>query len=468
MSGVMAGAGPAAADAPLDTPFTPVAAPHLLEAERMVHYQRLLAAGQLTTGLAGHWPLDGSGADGSGLGRPVTLGSGASWTTLRAGGELSLDGTSGAYAATASALDTTAPFTVSAWVRLAADANPANMYTAVSQDGATASRFLLQYDDTVGRWAFKVRSADQSVKISALSTSAVTMGRWTHLAGVWDGSRVHLYVDGALEGSADATLSWAATQGFNIGRARWDGAYVNRFKGSIDDVRAYDRALNADEIALVSGLTARANNVYLIGSPSTVTWGRPDDLTTWIAHARCSSFITWVLRHTYGWATDDYFRQYFQDRIPEAADYRKAFTDGTGGPRFRLIRKVADLRPGDLISIDYNGSDPDATGHIVMVRQVKGVHTGSGAVTGETQYAVEIVDCTSSPHGAYGNAAYTPFPDTRMGGSAAADRFEGVGIGHMMFYASNTSGEFSRYRWSASASTSHTVTQRPIAAARIV
>jgi hypothetical protein len=467
MTGVVGGAGSAAAEAPLDTPFTPVATPHLAEAERMVQYQRLLAAGHLPVGLAGHWPLDGSGADRSGREHPVTLGTGASWTTLRAGGELSLDA---AYAATASVLDTTAPFTVSAWVRLADDADLTNMYTAVSQDGSSCSRFLLQYDDTAGTWAFKVRSEDQSTKISALAATAPVRGRWTHLTGVWDGARIHLYVDGSLAGSADATVSWAATQGFSIGRARWDGAYVNRFKGSVDDVRAYGRALTAAEVALISGQTARANNVYLVGSPSTVTWGVPDDLTTWIARARCSSFITWVLRHTYGWATDDYFLQYFQDRIPEAADYRKAFTDGSGGPRFQRIRKVADLRPGDLIAVDYNGTDADNTGHIVMVREVRGVYTGSLNFTGETQYAVQVVDCTSDPHGVYGLATYAPYPDTRMGGSADSDDFEGVGIGHMMFYAADATGEFSRYRWSVNTSSAktYTVAQRPIAAARIV
>ncbi|MCX4761201.1 LamG domain-containing protein [Streptomyces sp. NBC_01275] len=470
VTGVVGGAGNAAADAPLDTPFTPVTAPHLAEAEQLVQYQRLLAAGHLPTGLTGHWPLDGTGADRSGRERPVALGSGASWTTLRAGGELSLDGTSGAYAATTSVLDTTAPFTVSAWLRLADDADPANMYTAVSQDGASCSRFLLQYDDTAAAWAFKVRGEDQSVKVSALAATPVALGRWTHLTGVWDGARIQLYVDGVLEGSADTTLSWAATQGFNVGRARWDGAYANRFKGSIDDVRAYGRALSTDEIALVSGRTARANNVYLVGAASNVVWGRPDDLPSWIARARCSSFVTWVLRHTYGWATDDYFRQYFQDRIPEAADYRKAFTDGTGGPRFQRIRKVADLRPGDLIAVDYNGSDADNTGHIVLVRQIKGVYTGALNFAGETQYAVEVADCTSDPHGVYGLGGYALYPDTRMGGSADTDDFEGVGIGHMMFYAADATGEFSRYRWSVNTGSAktYTVAQRPIAAARIM
>lgn len=466
MTAVVSGAGTAAADAPLNTPFSPVTAPHLAEAERMVQYQRLLAAGYLPGGLVGHWSLDGTGADRSGHGRPVTLGTGTTWTTLRAGGELSFDGTSGAYAATSSVLDTTAPFSVSAWVRLSDTAARENMYTAVSQDGTTASRFLLQYDDTVGTWAFKVRSADQSVKISAVATTPAALGVWTHLTGVWDGTRIHLYVNGKLEGSADATLSWAAPQGFNIGRARYDSAPVNRFKGAINDVRAYDRALSADEIDLISGQTARRNNVYLIGSPSTVTWGTPDDLTSWIAHARCSSFLTWVLRHTYGWATADYFRQYFQDGIPEAADYRQAFTNGTAGPRFQRIRKVADLRPGDLIAVDYNGDVEGSTGHIVMVREVKGVYTGSVNVSGTTQYAVEVIDCTSDPHGMYSKPSYAAYPDTRMVDDVS--NFEGVGIGHMTFYADNATGEFSRYRWSVNSSEAYDLATRPVSAARPV
>lgn len=473
LTGVARDAATAAADAPLNTPFTPVTVPHLAEAERMVHYQRLLASGYLPGGLVGHWPLDGTGADRSGHDHPVTLGSGASWSALRAGGDLSLDGGSGAYAATSSVLDTTAPFTVSAWVRLSDDpASPAKldtMYTAVSQDGASASRFLLQYDPAFGTWAFKVRGEDQSTKVSAVATTAAQLGVWTHLTGVWDGTRIQLYVGGVLQESVATTLSWASPQGFNIGRAKWDGAPVNRFKGAVDDVRAYDRALSAAEVSVVSGRTARENNQYLVGSSSTVTWGTPDDLTSWIAKARCSSFITWVLRHTYGWATTDYFRQYFQDGIPEAADYRKAFTDGTAGPRFRRIRKVADLQPGDLIAVDYNGSDPDNTGHIVLVRQVKGVYTGTGVKSGETQYAVEIIDMTRKGHGVYGQPSATTHPDTRMVSNVEGANFAGVGIGHMMFYASDTTGEFSRYRWSSyGASEDYDVTARPISAARVV
>jgi len=470
MAGVAQGAGVAVADVALDTPFTPVGTPHLAQAEQLVGYQRLLAAGYLVDGLVGHWALDGSGADRSGREHPVALGSGATWSALRAGGELSLDGTSGAYAATDSILDTTLPFTVSAWVRLASDADPATMYTAVSQDSATTSRFLLQYDNTVSTWAFKVRSEDQATKVSAVATSPAALGTWTHLTGVWDGAEIRLYVDGQPAGSAATALSWAAPAGFSIGRARFDGAPVNRFKGAIDDVRAYARALSADEIAVVSGRTARENNVYLKGSAATLTWGLPDDPASWVARARCASFVTGVLKHTYGWASDDYFLQYFQEKVPEAADYCAAFLNGTAGPRFQRVRKVTDLRPGDIIAVDYNGSDPDNTGHIVMVREVKGVFSGTADFTGETQYAVEIVDCTSDPHGVYALTNYPKYPDTRMVSNVIGENLQGVGIGHMMFYASDATGEFSRYRWSVNSSKSsgtYDVTARPVAVARV-
>jgi hypothetical protein len=57
-----------------------------------------------------------------------------------------------------------------------------------------------------------------------------------------------------------------------------------------------------------------------------------------------------------------------------------------------------------------------------------------------------------------------------MVGNVTGENLQGVGIGHMMFYASDTTGEFSRYRWSVnSAKTGGTydVTERPVAAARV-
>jgi hypothetical protein len=84
------------------------------------------------------------------------------------------------------------------------------------------------------------------------------------------------------------------------------------------------------------------------------------------------------------------------------------------------------------------------------------------------QYAVEVIDCTSDPHGVYGLASYQLFPDTRMVDDQ--DNFQGVGIGHMMFYASDATGEFCRYRWSVNtgAAKTYPVSDRPISAARVI
>ncbi|MFI5532075.1 hypothetical protein ACIA8O_26430 [Kitasatospora sp. NPDC051853] len=150
--GVAASTGVAEAAEARNVPFGSVPPPHLVQAEHMVQYQRMLAEGQLTSGLAGHWLLTGTTEDRSGNGRALTRGSATAtgWSDLRVGQELSLDGTAdAAYAATASVLDTTAPFTVSTWVR---PAELGTIITAVSQDGAQTSRFLLMYDTAVNAW----------------------------------------------------------------------------------------------------------------------------------------------------------------------------------------------------------------------------------------------------------------------------------------------------------------------------
>ncbi|MEV4639437.1 LamG domain-containing protein [Actinoplanes sp. NPDC049548] len=477
--GALAGAAqaPGAALAePLDQPFTPLTAPHLLQAEQMVQYQRLLAAGYLPEGIAGHWPLAGAASDHSGAGRTLSLGTTAGWTAeWRAGGELSLDGTSTAYAKTTAAVNTTAPFTVSAWVRLAA---LDRMYTAVSQDSGQNSRFLLQYDPDLG-WAFKVRDAAGTVKVSAVAPTAAEAGKWVHLTGVSANGVVKLYVNGAPGQPVPTTISWAATGSLHIGQAMWQGATVNWWRGQISDVRVYQRALTDDQVLVISGRKARDNNQYVLHSAAEFAWGNPADLADpagWIARARCASFITGVLKHTYPWATNEYFRTWFDDDpSPEAEDYRKAFA-GNPGPRMRRVEKITDLLPGDLIAIDYstteNGTPQDNTGHIVMVRQVKAPYAGGPADhPGVAQYPIEIVDCTAEAHGEYQRATYKDFPDTRMvwedGDPQKSLNFQGVGIGHMFFYA-DAAGRFAGYRWSVNSGESNTygVETRPIAAAR--
>ncbi|SMD23559.1 hypothetical protein [Kibdelosporangium aridum] len=212
----------------------------------------------------------------------------------------------------------------------------------------------------------------------------------------------------------------------------------------------------------------RENNNYKDdGTPNVLTWGTPGQPSTWFNQSQCASFLTGLLRRTYPSATPEHFEAEFGSRSPNARQYRQGFARGVSG--WLSIPRLADLRAGDFIAIDNNNGQPTQTGHIVMVRRIKGTYVAPSSslnFPGETQYAVEVIDCTSDPHGVLGVGNYHAYPDIRLI-DGVNDR-EGVGFGHMMFYVSDSTGAFTRYRWSVNTSSTgtYTVAQRPIAAAR--
>ncbi|WP_051940053.1 hypothetical protein [Phaeacidiphilus oryzae] len=230
------------------------------------------------------------------------------------------------------------------------------------------------------------------------------------------------------------------------------------------------------------------------GRLTEVSWGSDSRVL-----AQCASFQTLVLQHVYGagtaygWATDAYFRQHFfsaeglrdrSKRYPNAAEFRAGFAAASGAPQFTAVRGPADLRPGDLVAIDYR--DPRAwyTGHIAMVRQAKGTlvapvdrQLGPDAVG----HVIEVLDCTDAPHGDPEHGSldlYEKYPDTRWSygrrGGRAVDAVPhtGAGRGHMVLYsgsdgAGGGDGGFAGFRWSVNDARAYPVSQRPIAAARV-
>ena len=76
------------------------------------------------------------------------------------------------------------------------------------------------------------------------------MGVWTHLLGTYEPNshKMSLYVNGKLEGTADATL-WNAPGPFVVGAAKWGGTCFDRLPGTIDHVQVWDRTLSAVEAA---------------------------------------------------------------------------------------------------------------------------------------------------------------------------------------------------------------------------
>jgi hypothetical protein len=80
----------------------------------------------------------------------------------------------------------------------------------------------------------------------ANDVTTISVGEWHHLAATYNGSALKLYVDGNLVATtrASTALSSGAFPLFIGGNPLW-GEF---FKGTIDEVRVYNRALTDGEI----------------------------------------------------------------------------------------------------------------------------------------------------------------------------------------------------------------------------
>jgi hypothetical protein len=220
----------------------------------------------LPTADAGYWKFDENtgtvAADSSGRGLTATMRGSAGWLGGgRKGPTAWLNGTS-AYAETAGpVLDTAASFSVAAWV-YRNQAGTANR-TVLAQDGTSVSSFLLQYHSVSDRWRVVVPTADQANPSSVLltSTEPALLGRWTHLALVYnaDLQQLRLYVNGRLSAAQVGVTLFNAGGKLSIGRAKWNGGLVDYFPGGIDDVRAFGRALTDGEVRTVYNDVAAAS-----------------------------------------------------------------------------------------------------------------------------------------------------------------------------------------------------------------
>nr|BFE61779.1 LamG domain-containing protein [Dactylosporangium thailandense] len=210
----------------------------------------------LSATTAGSWDLAGTGDDALGQ-HPLTQVNGASWGTDRfnvANGAAVVDWNAAqSLQASGPVLHTDQSFTVSAWVRLDSVTGIHN-YAAVSQDGAHTSSFLLGYEGiTKNRWRFSIAAADvDSASMPGVySTAAPVLGRWTHLVGVYNANTgtLSLYVDGQLQGTTAATLTWDASGPLRVGRGMYTSHESDWWMGGIDDVSVYQGALAQPAVA---------------------------------------------------------------------------------------------------------------------------------------------------------------------------------------------------------------------------
>ncbi|GAA1419115.1 hypothetical protein GCM10009601_15510 [Streptomyces thermospinosisporus] len=185
---------------------------------------------------------------------------------------LLLDGSNNGYASTAGpVLESRSSYTVAAWVRV--DPSATGTVSVVSQTPATASPWTEKYSPFVisygGKWSIRVFSTDGTFSREASASGSHPKGVWTHVAAVHDASakKVRLFINGKREASVDAGTPWSAEGSLEIGRVMYEDTYVDHFKGFIDEVAVWQRALTDEEVSDEARLmtSERFAGVELVG-----------------------------------------------------------------------------------------------------------------------------------------------------------------------------------------------------------
>ena len=166
-------------------------------------------------------------------------------------------------------------FSVHSWVYAAED--PTGKCVIWKGLGcSTWSQFLLgtgahENGENSTKAAFHIRPSNGGGKLEVLGDE-LSAKEWIHLAGTWDGSKLHVYVNGKLQNSEDAKgPPWACPEEVYIGADPGCGKRC-QWNGIIDEVVIFDTVLTDDDVAKLGEGIEGALAVDAAGKIAT-TWG---------------------------------------------------------------------------------------------------------------------------------------------------------------------------------------------------
>ena len=206
----------------------------------------------LFTGLVGHWELDeNSGViakDASPLENHGTLVNEPQWTVGKIGGRLRFDGINDYVDLGDSTFDLSSQLSICFWIGNVQQTTAPHQ--VVLTRGADSYPFQVRLSNDLRAVEVTVRTAE-TVK---LTTGALSPFLSYHVAVIYDGALSKLYLNGI------AASSMAQTGNLNLGlsnqRATLGGWMINNFfKGILDDIRIYNRALSENEVQQLAALT---------------------------------------------------------------------------------------------------------------------------------------------------------------------------------------------------------------------
>ncbi|MBI3597607.1 MAG: PxKF domain-containing protein [Nitrospirae bacterium] len=189
------------------------------------------------SGMVGWWPGDGNANDLIGSNHGALM-NGATFSPGTVGQAFSFDGLDDfVNVPDAASLDITNQITIEAWIKpTALGGRIVDKITPGGPDGYLLDTYSGHLRLIIGPY-------------NLFGTTTLSLDTFMHVAGVYDGSTMKVYVNGALDGSFPLTLPIPTNNlPLRIGIDQYGGSLYN---GLIDEVGIYNRALDASEIQAI-------------------------------------------------------------------------------------------------------------------------------------------------------------------------------------------------------------------------
>lgn len=178
---------------------------------------------------------------------------GAAWSTGNIAGGASFNGSSDYVSiADSEAFRVTQALTIAGWVR-------ASTWTS---DPNWASIILRKGEANPNNWELEVNlgkvvlTLDDYDMYGIRGNTTLATNTWYHVAATWDGSTARIYVNGVLDNTPEAHAAPIGTDTRPVYLGGRTG-FTDVVAGTVDDVRFYDRALTATEIAALASTADR-------------------------------------------------------------------------------------------------------------------------------------------------------------------------------------------------------------------
>lgn len=197
-------------------------------------------------------PTDGTIDDTSGHGFAASCVAGLTCPTAvpgKRGMAANFNGTQYALIPYRPALATPNAFTVAAWVYIEVGGDQVAVGKPVFT-GSDDSWALVSWSSASMQTCFETTGA--TLAAWACLPGVLPLATWYHLTGTWDGAVKRLYINGTLAGSIASTVTDVDTHDIVIGGDQNAGAFAYAWRGYIDELRFYDRALTSLEIQVLA------------------------------------------------------------------------------------------------------------------------------------------------------------------------------------------------------------------------